>query len=119
MEQLARLAALLFALSAVPAMAERDGTLRIGVLNDMSSVYADFQGPGSVVAAQMAVEDFAKHRRARSRCSPPITRTSRMSAPAIARRWFDDRRRRHDRRPAELGGRARGRRRSRARRTRS
>ena len=33
-------------------------TLRIGVLNDMSGVYADDQGAGSVVAAQMAVEDF-------------------------------------------------------------
>lgn len=34
--------------------------LRIGVLNDMSSVYADFQGPGSVIAAQLAIEDFSK-----------------------------------------------------------
>lgn len=32
--------------------------VRIGVLNDMSSVYADFQGMGSVIAARMAVEDF-------------------------------------------------------------
>src|SRR5207249_11376705 len=32
--------------------------LRIGVLNDQSSVYADFQGKGSVLAAQMAVEDY-------------------------------------------------------------
>jgi branched-chain amino acid transport system substrate-binding protein len=35
-----------------------DKVIRIGVLNDMSSVYADFQGPGSVISAQMAVEDF-------------------------------------------------------------
>ena len=33
-------------------------TIKIGVLNDMSSLYADNGGPGSVVAAQMAVEDF-------------------------------------------------------------
>jgi branched-chain amino acid transport system substrate-binding protein len=32
--------------------------LRIGVLGDMSGVYADDQGPGSVLAAQMAVEDY-------------------------------------------------------------
>src|SRR5690348_2688880 len=32
--------------------------IRIGVLNDMSGVYSDYQGVGSVVAAQMAVEDF-------------------------------------------------------------
>ncbi len=60
MLQSTKLAALLIALSLTPALAEMNGTLRIGVLNDMSSVYADFQGPGSVVAAQLAVEDFAK-----------------------------------------------------------
>jgi branched-chain amino acid transport system substrate-binding protein len=38
--------------------ATAQGTLRIGVLNDMSGVYADDQGAGSVLAAQMAVEDF-------------------------------------------------------------
>ena len=32
--------------------------LRIGVLNDMSGPYADIGGPGSVVAARMAAEDF-------------------------------------------------------------
>jgi branched-chain amino acid transport system substrate-binding protein len=32
--------------------------VKIGVLNDMSSLYADVGGPGSVVAAKMAVEDF-------------------------------------------------------------
>src|SRR3978361_823224 len=31
--------------------------VKLGVLNDMSGVYADISGPGSVVAAQMAVED--------------------------------------------------------------
>lgn len=32
-------------------------TVKIGVLNDQSSLYADPSGPGSVLAAQMAVED--------------------------------------------------------------
>ena len=32
--------------------------LRIGVFTDMSSLYADITGPGSVAAAKMAVEDF-------------------------------------------------------------
>ena len=32
--------------------------IRIGVLSDMSSLYADLAGKGSLVAAQMAVEDF-------------------------------------------------------------
>jgi len=34
-----------------------DKTVKIGVLNDMSSLYADIGGPNSVVAAKMAVED--------------------------------------------------------------
>jgi branched-chain amino acid transport system substrate-binding protein len=33
-------------------------SVKIGVLNDMSSLYADIGGPGSVTAAKMAVEDF-------------------------------------------------------------
>ncbi len=34
-----------------------DKTVKIGVLNDMSGLYADLAGPNSVVAAQLAVED--------------------------------------------------------------
>src|ERR1700675_1709236 len=41
---------------ASPALAQ-DKTVKIGVLNDMSGLYADIGGPNSVVAAQMAVED--------------------------------------------------------------
>ena len=39
-----------------PALAQ-DKTVKIGVLNDMSSLYADIGGPNSVVAVKMAVED--------------------------------------------------------------
>ena len=35
-----------------------DGVIKIGVLTDMSSVYADVTGPGSVTAAKLAIEDF-------------------------------------------------------------
>lgn len=35
-----------------------DGVVKIGVLTDMSGVYSDVGGVGSVLAAQMAVEDF-------------------------------------------------------------
>jgi len=35
-----------------------DNVVKIGVLNDQSGLYADLGGPGSVVAARMAVEDF-------------------------------------------------------------
>jgi branched-chain amino acid transport system substrate-binding protein len=40
------------------ANAQSSDTLKIGVLTDMSSLYADNAGQGSVVAAQMAVDDF-------------------------------------------------------------
>src|SRR3954471_11022596 len=35
-----------------------EGTIKIGVMNDMSGLYSDISGRGSVVAARMAVEDF-------------------------------------------------------------
>lgn len=35
-----------------------DGVIKIGVLDDMSSLYADHGGVGDVVAAKLAVEDF-------------------------------------------------------------
>jgi branched-chain amino acid transport system substrate-binding protein len=50
-------AILALALFATPAIAE-EGPVKLGVLTDMSSLYADNGGPGSVVAAQMAVDDF-------------------------------------------------------------
>src|ERR1700731_4715701 len=41
---------------ATPALAQ-DKTVKIGVLNDLWSLYADIGGPNSVVAIKMAVED--------------------------------------------------------------
>ena len=35
-----------------------DGVVKIGMLEDMSSIYADITGLGAVTAARMAVEDF-------------------------------------------------------------
>jgi branched-chain amino acid transport system substrate-binding protein len=35
-----------------------DGVIKIGVLTDMSSLYSDLGGAGSVAAAKLAVEDF-------------------------------------------------------------
>jgi branched-chain amino acid transport system substrate-binding protein len=40
------------------APAQTPDTVKIGVLADMSSLYADLGGPGSTVAAQMAADDF-------------------------------------------------------------
>jgi hypothetical protein len=43
-----------------PTPAENKKPVKIGVLTDMSSLYADVTGKGSVLAAQMAVEDFGE-----------------------------------------------------------
>jgi len=42
-----------------PARAQlSDDVVKIGVLTDMSSLYADINGPGAVVATQMAIDEF-------------------------------------------------------------
>ncbi len=53
-------AALAVAAFAAPAPAQQatDGVVKIGVLTDMSSLYADINGIGAVTAVQMAIEDF-------------------------------------------------------------
>lgn len=40
-----------------PSIAGPEG-ITVGVLNDQSGPYADITGKGSVVAAQMAIDDF-------------------------------------------------------------
>ena len=50
--------AALAALLALPARAELPATLKVGILNDASGPFADASGPGSVVAARLAAEDF-------------------------------------------------------------
>jgi len=57
--QLLCIATAVLALAAGSAVAQISGNVvKIGVLNDQSSLYADITGQGSVVAARMAVEDF-------------------------------------------------------------
>jgi branched-chain amino acid transport system substrate-binding protein len=65
--------------------------IRIGVLNDMSGPFADLSGKGSVVAAQMAADDFAAQ-------NPGAARVEILSADhqnkadvgaAVVRRWVD------------------------------
>ncbi len=62
MHKIAQLAAVMLILGQVaPAIAEiSDGRVRIGVLTDMSGIYSDLAGKGSVLAAQMAVADCLK-----------------------------------------------------------
>src|SRR4051795_1365742 len=49
--------ALAAALAWAGSAAAQNKTIKIGSLSDQSSLYADIGGPGSTVAAQMAVED--------------------------------------------------------------
>ena len=51
----AAFAAALLASTSISYAAE--GPVKIGVLTDMSSLYSDSGGKGSVIAAQLAVED--------------------------------------------------------------
>ena len=67
-----------------------DGKIKIGVLNDHSGLYADVGGRGSVVAAQMAAEDFGgKSPASRSRSSSADHQNKADIASNIARQWFD------------------------------
>ena len=58
MRKLAVAVSLAFAAGTATAQVS-DGVVKIGVLNDMSSLYADIGGPGSLLAAKMALEDYA------------------------------------------------------------
>src|SRR2546425_12730640 len=59
MKRLFSIAVVAGALACATAQAQTaDDVTKIGVLNDMSGLYSDITGPGSVVAAQMAVEPF-------------------------------------------------------------
>ncbi|NUB45025.1 ABC transporter substrate-binding protein [Fertoebacter nigrum] len=65
-------------------------TIKIGVLTDMSGPLSDYSGPGSALAARMAVEDFAKEN---SEITVEIvtadTQNKADVAGSIGRRWFD------------------------------
>jgi branched-chain amino acid transport system substrate-binding protein len=67
------------------------GVVKIGVMNDMSSLYADIGGPGSVEAARMAVEDFMKTSKAKLKVE--IVSADHQNKPDvgsnIARQWYD------------------------------
>ncbi|MET4774835.1 ABC-type branched-subunit amino acid transport system substrate-binding protein [Bradyrhizobium elkanii] len=51
------MAAMCLSFAAGAARAE-DGVLRVGIITDMSGQYSDGNGPGSVIAAQMAAEEI-------------------------------------------------------------
>jgi branched-chain amino acid transport system substrate-binding protein len=68
-----------------------DGVVKIGLIEDMSSIYADITGIGAVTAAKMAVEDFGG-----KALGMPIEVVSADHqnkadiASSTAREWFDN-----------------------------
>ena len=67
-----------------------DGVVRIGVLNDQSSIYADLGGLGSVVAARMAIEDAGGKVLGKPIELLAADHQSKADIGAsIARQWFD------------------------------
>ncbi|HEV2604660.1 MAG TPA: ABC transporter substrate-binding protein [Microvirga sp.] len=72
------------------ALAQGQKPVRIGVLNDLSGVYADYQGEGSIIAARMAVEDFGGKVAGRPVEVVFADHQNKTDVGAsIARRWFD------------------------------
>ena len=70
--------------------ADAQTNVKIGILSDMSSLYADIGGPGSVVAAKMAIEDFKP---AAHGMKVEIISADHQNKPdvgsGIARQWYD------------------------------
>ena len=91
--QAIRRAALALALLAAPVTARTqpsDDMVKVGVLTDLTGPYADFAGPGSIVAARMAAEDHG----GRSLGKPvEVVGGDHQNKPdvgaALARRWAD------------------------------
>ncbi|MEP9375667.1 ABC transporter substrate-binding protein [Aquabacter sp. CN5-332] len=82
-------AAAVFVLGA-PAFAQEAKPLKIGVLTDMSSLYADVTGKGSLVATQMAVEDFnAAGKPLKIEVLHADHQNKADVAASIARKWID------------------------------
>jgi branched-chain amino acid transport system substrate-binding protein len=83
-------AACLFMLASTVTSFGGDGVLRIGVLNDQSSVFADSSGAGSTLSARMAVEDFGGKV---AGLPIEVVAADHQNKPdlgaTIARRWFD------------------------------
>src|SRR3954464_5930067 len=84
---------LAFAAISAPMVAHAqvsDGVVKIGVLSDMSSLYSDIGGPGSALAARMAVEDYGA---AKKGMKVEIVSADHQNKPdvgsAIARQWYD------------------------------
>jgi branched-chain amino acid transport system substrate-binding protein len=75
-----------------PAMAQlSDNTVKIGVATDMASLYSDINGPGAVIAVQMAIDDFGGQVLGKKIefISGDIQNKADVAA-TLAGRWYDD-----------------------------
>ncbi|MFG1245549.1 ABC transporter substrate-binding protein [Xanthobacter flavus] len=82
------LAILLAATTAASAQAPK--TVKIGVLNDQSGAYADMGGVGSVVAAQLAIEDSGLKQKGWTIDVVSADHQNKADIAAnVARSWFD------------------------------
>jgi branched-chain amino acid transport system substrate-binding protein len=89
MKRLLGLAALGAALACGSAHAQQV-TVKIGVLSDMSSLYSDVGGPGSVVAAKMAIADFtATHKDIKVELVSADHQNKPDVGASIAGQWYD------------------------------
>jgi branched-chain amino acid transport system substrate-binding protein len=84
-------ASLAFAAAALfGTAAQAQVSVKIGVMNDMSSLYADISGPGAITAAKMAVEDFNP---AAHGMKVEIVSADHQNKPdigaSIVRQWYD------------------------------
>jgi len=87
-------AALFVAAAASSAFAQKisDDVVKIGVLTDMSGTYSDLAGKGSVVAAEMAIEDFSKAKTILGKKIELVSADHQNKADITAnkaREWFD------------------------------
>jgi branched-chain amino acid transport system substrate-binding protein len=89
MKRLLGLAALSAALACGSAQAQQVN-VKIGVLSDMSSLYSDIGGPGSVAAAKMAIADFTKQH---PEVKVDLVSADHQNKPdvgtSIANQWYD------------------------------
>ncbi len=70
-----------------------NGVVRIGVLTDLSGPFSAWAGRGSVVAAQMAVDDFLKQRGPRPYRVEVLSHDFQLKpdiASAVTRQWIDE-----------------------------
>src|SRR5215203_6588211 len=89
MKSLLSLTAVAVALAASSAQAQQV-SIKIGVMSDMSSLYADIGGPGSTAAAKLAIADFAKdHPNVKVELISGDHQNKADVGSQIANQWFD------------------------------